>query len=191
MKKKMTIEVIPNPYAALDADGVPQGVVGMPGVRGMWIGAALDVAGSEKAGKSRFYFPKPNEKPATDRPADKACAGFRIVTLDVSHAAVRSAIANAILEGSLIAVTKEGAASVGLVQEFVEPETALENEKAKALAQLHAETLDESLELGEVPREATLFPHEEAEEEAAAAQKKPARGVRLTSTVTLQPSSEA
>jgi hypothetical protein len=41
-----TARVVANPYAAIDANGVPQGVVGVPGTRGIYVGARIDTVAS-------------------------------------------------------------------------------------------------------------------------------------------------
>lgn len=180
-----TIEVIPNPYAAIDADGVPQGVVGLPGARGAWIGAVLDAVASRESGKSRFYFPGANA-----RRNEKSIAGMRVVTLDVDDANVRATIANAILEGSLLAVTKEEAAKVGILNDFLDAAKALERECERATADFRAMKNDKTAKLADVPHEATPESIADAEE----APKAPAAGgtaVKVTANVKLTHSTEA
>ena len=104
------IEVYANPYIALDADGVPQGVVDMPGSRGHQIGAFLDLALSEKTGKTRYYFPK------------------RSVKVPMS-----TAISNAVREGALIAADEESARLCGVRDEYKTFGQALADERAKAV----------------------------------------------------------
>lgn len=113
-------KVIANPYCALDADGVPQGVVGMPGAAGIYIGAMPDAVASEKSGKKRFYFPRNRD------------GSRRVVTVPVEHAAVRADIARAVNDGSLLAADAETARCFG-ISEFVEPEKILAIERANAL----------------------------------------------------------
>lgn len=177
-----TIKVIPNPYCAVDADGVPQGVVGLPGVRGAWIGAAIDVVASRETGKSRFYFPAGNAKRS-----EETIAKMRVVTLNVADANVRATIANAILDGSLIVVSKDEAAKVGIVKEFLAPADALEVERKRALEAFRA-IKGPKAELAEIPHEAKPEPVSADEDEAAAT---PTEGERLTKNVTLHTSTEA
>lgn len=114
--------VVANPYAAVDADGVPQGVVGVPGTRGIYVGARIDSVASQKTGKQRFYFP-----PAKD-------GGLRIVELNVSSAYARSYVASCILEGGLIAVDEATATAVGISpKNFLPADRALEVERVRAL----------------------------------------------------------
>jgi len=178
-----TIQVIPNPYSAIDADGVPQGVVGFPGLRGVWIGAALDTVASKKSGKTRFYFPAGN-----DRRKETTIAGMRVVTLNVSDANVRSTVAKAVLEGSLIVVTKADAAKLGIVSAYLEADKALDAEKARAQRKFRARHGD-SVELGAIPHEPT--PDEETDDEVTPTPAVPATGERVTSTVTRHPATEA
>lgn len=114
--------VVANPYAAIDANGVPQGVVGVPGTRGIYVGARTDTVASQKTGKQRFYFP-----PAKD-------GGLRVRELDVTSAYARSYVANCILEGGLIAVDEATATAVGISSKTYLPvDKALEAERLKAL----------------------------------------------------------
>ena len=117
-----TARVVANPYAAIDANGVPQGVVGVPGTRGIYVGARIDTVASEKTGKQRFYFP-----PAKD-------GGPRIVEINVTSAYARSYVASCILEGGLIAVDEATATAVGISPKTYLPvDKALEAERVKAL----------------------------------------------------------
>lgn len=163
-----TIEVIPNPYAAIDAEGVPQGVVGLPGAPGAWIGAALDPVATRETGKNRFYFPGPNTKRE-----EKGVAGMRVVTLKVANSAVLGTVANAIREGSLIVTSLEHAKKLGFSdKEFLEPEQALEREKKRA-----AGLLPEGVELADVPHEAT--PDPDGEEKSQTPEVRVAKNVKF------------
>ncbi len=122
------VDVYANPYSALDADGVPQGVVEMPGTRNA-IGAFIDHVATAKTGKVRYYFT--GEK----------------VTVPWS-----AEIARAINEGGIIVATEEHARMAGIAN-YVEPLKQLENEKAKALA-LRKAQLGESAQVAAVPTEA-------------------------------------
>jgi hypothetical protein len=114
-----TVKVVPNPYCGIALDGTPQGVVGYPGTRS-YVGATLDLAHSEIADGSRFYYPGWPER-------------IYEIPLD-------GAIANAMLDGSLIAATQECARKVGISEdEYLAVDLALAAEKAKAEAALKAE----------------------------------------------------
>jgi len=135
------IEVIPNPYIALDKDGVPQGVVGA-GMPGIFIGAQLDLVATRLTGKNRFYFP-------LDRDGKMA--------KKVHHS---SDIVTAVQAGELIAANKESALACGLTdKEYLEPEKALAAEKAKALAYYQAlkggAKPDPTAKVADIPREPT------------------------------------
>lgn len=169
-----TIDVIPNPYSAIDADGVPQGVVGLPGAIGAWIGAALDPVASRKTGKNRFYFPGPNTKRD-----EKGVAGLRVVTLKVANSAVLATVANAVREGSLIVVGKDDARKLGFSdKEFLEPEKALEREKQRA-----QELAGKDAKLADVPHEATPE-DEDADENPTPGEVRVARNLKLQPATT-------
>ena len=130
------IEVIPNPYIALDKDGIPQGVVGA-GMPGVFIGAQLDLVLSQKTGKNRFYFP-PNRDGSFVRKVH--------LTGD---------IATAVLEGSLIAANAKDALACGILEkDFLEPEKALAVEKEKALA-YYQSMHGKGAKIQDIPREMT------------------------------------
>lgn len=134
------IEVIPNPYIALDKDGVPQGVVSA-GMAGVYVGAALDLVATRRTGKQRFYYP-----------LDKAGSLKKKVhaTADIV-ASVRC--------GELIAADLAAAKVCGITKaDFLDPDKALAAEKAKALAYWQALKGDESgpdktATIGDIPRE--------------------------------------
>lgn len=136
------IEVIPNPYIALDKDGVPQGVV-PAGAPGLYIGAAVDLVACQKTGKQRFYYPLDRDGKATKR----------------VH--VTSDIVTSVQCGELIVVDAAGAKACGITtKEFLPADKALEAEKAKALAYWQALHGDEkgpntSAKIGDIPREPT------------------------------------
>lgn len=137
-------KVVANPYAALDVRlsdsdekiGIPQGVVALPGARGIWLGARTDEVASARTGKQKFYFP-----------LDKGAR--RVIDIQVDDANVRAHIARAILDGSLIAADEKTAREVGISQgEFLKVDEVLALEKAKALETFRAfygpgATLDE------------------------------------------------
>lgn len=131
------IEVIPNPFAGLDKDGVPQAVVGA-GMPGLFIGAHLDAVATQATGKNRFYFP-PNRDGSLTRKVH--------LTGDMM---------TAIHAGDLLVANKADAAAVGLV-EFLEPAKALEAERVKALARWQAQRGPDA-KLGDIPREPTKAP---------------------------------
>lgn len=166
-------KVVANPYAALAIDasdedaivGIPQGVVGMPAARNVWLGARLDGVKSARTGKNHFYFP-------LDRHGKR-----RVIEIDVSDANVRTHIARAILDGSLIAADPKTAKLVGLSEkETLEVEKALEAEKAKALEELQAR-YGKSATLDKVPVEAEG--DDEQKEPAAPAAKKLTANLRI------------
>jgi hypothetical protein len=134
------IEVIPNPYIALDKDGVPQGVVGA-GMPGVFIGAQIDLVASRLTGKNRYYFPLGKT------------GGRHKVKLSVD-------VVTAVREGSLIAADEKAAALCGIFgEEFLPPEEAMEEEREKALAYYRA-ALGEDAEVQDIPREPTPAPEE-------------------------------
>jgi len=144
-----TIEVIPNPYIALDKDGVPQGTVGA-GMPGVFIGANVDLVASRKTGKTRFYYPK-NKDGSLSR---KVLFGAEILT--------------AVLAGELLVVKKEDAFLCGITEkEYLPAEKALEAEREKALAYWCSLKADKNAAIGEIPREV----EEEKEGEEAPAPK--------------------
>lgn len=130
------IEVIPNPYIALDKDGIPQGAVGA-GVPGLFIGAQIDLLASQQTGKTRFYFP-PNKDGSLTR---------KVI--------FSSAILQAVHAGELIVTNKPDALACGLSEkDFLEPEKALAKEKEKALA-YYQSVKGKDAKLADVPREPT------------------------------------
>lgn len=127
--KLRTIDVYANPYAAVDADGVPQAVVQMPGTRN-YIGAFIDHVATRTVGKQRFYFT-----------GEKTTVPFT------------AEIAKAVLEGSLIVADKEHSRMCGLAG-FEEAPARLEKEKASALAERQAR-LGKEADLKDPPNKAT------------------------------------
>lgn len=136
------IEVAPNPYIALDQDGVPQGVVsaGMPNV---YIGAQVDLVATQKTGKHRFFYPLGRD-------------GKGIVKVHMTGDVV-----TAIHAGELIVVKQADASACGLTaKEFLEVDKALEAERAKALAYYQsARGID--AKVADIPREETRAGAEE------------------------------
>jgi hypothetical protein len=139
------IEVIPNPYIALDKDGVPQGVVGA-GLPGLFIGALQDLVASQDTGKNRFYYPLGEKKSMRKRV---------VLTPEIS---------TAINAGELIVCEEADAKACGFVlgpnSSFLDPDAALAAEKAKALAYWQDLKGDEngpdkSASIGEIPRTPT------------------------------------
>jgi hypothetical protein len=155
-----TISVIPNPYIALDKDGVPQGTVGA-GMPGVFIGASIDLVASRKTGKTRFYYPKNGDGSLT-----------RKVILS-------SDIVTAVLAGELLAATIEDARVCGVSdEEYLAPEKVLASEREKALAYWRS-LKGASAEIGEIPREET--PEKEGEETPALkAAEEVTPGVKMT-----------
>jgi len=144
------IEVIPNPYIALDKDGVPQAAVSA-GVPGVYIGAQLDGVASRKSGKMRFYYP-----------ANKVGGMERKVKLTAD-------VLTAVLAGELIVANLGDALLCGISKEsYLPPEKALAAEKEKALA-YYRSVAGPNAALGEIPRKPTA---EDADEP-------PAAGVRV------------
>lgn len=132
------IEVIPNPYIALDKDGIPQGVVGA-GMPGVFIGAQQDLIASQKTGKMRFYFP-PNRDGSFTR-----------------KVLMTGTIAQAIHAGELIVTNKEDALACGIgPNDFLGPKEALAAEKTKALA-YYQSVKGKDAKVGEIPREAMVL----------------------------------
>lgn len=156
------IEVMPNPYIAVDKDGVPQGVVGA-GMPGSFVGAQLDLALTTKTGKNRFFFPlgKTGGKAKVHLTGD---------------------MAQAILAGELIACTKEDAAAVGILEkDFLDPDKALAAEKKKAEA-YYQSVKGKDAKVVDIPREPA------ASDEAPAA---PSAAKQLTPTVKLTKNTES
>lgn len=130
------IEVTPNPYIALDKDGIPQGVVGA-GMPGVYVGAVLDLVATRETGKSRFYFP-PNK--------DGSFARKVHMTAD---------IVTAIHAGELLVTNLPDALAVGLTsKEFLTADKAMDAEKAKALAYYRSVKGPEAA-IKDIPRAAT------------------------------------
>jgi hypothetical protein len=174
-------KVVANPYAALAIEpssdgeskvGIPQGVTALPASRGIWMGARLDPMKSERTGKNHFYFQPDKQSPELPR----------IVEIDVSDANVRGHIANAILDGSLIAADAKTASLVGIVgKEFLSVADCLKAEKAKSLDNLKA-SYGDACSLESIPF---------AEEKAAEDDGRPVaparvKGQRLAANLTLQ-----
>jgi hypothetical protein len=142
------IEVIPNPYIALDKDGIPQGVSGA-GMPGLFIGAQVDLVAVRQTGKQRFFYPLDR----TGSPKKRVHMTADVVT--------------AIHAGELIVCEAADAKACGFTAKaFLPPEEALAAEKAKALAYWQALKGDEhgpnkSATIGEIPREATVLPQDE------------------------------
>lgn len=127
------IEVIPNPYIALDKDGVPQGVVGA-GMPGTFVGATIDLVQTRRTGKNRYFYPLSKEGKKSRR------------------VQLTAEMATAIQAGELILVSREDAAHCGLSdKEFLEPEAALEAERLKALA-YYQSARGKSAKIQDVPR---------------------------------------
>lgn len=159
------IEVIANPYIALDKDGVPQGVVsaGMPNA---YIGAQLDLVGTQKTGKTRFFYPLGRDGKG------------------VAKVAMTSDVATAIHAGELIVVRKADALACGLTdKEFLEPGEALAAEKDKALAYYRSARGPEA-SVAEIPREPTTLVDSEATPVQTASK-------QITPTVKLTKNTEA
>ncbi len=131
-----TIDVYPNPFIALDADGVPQGTVCVPGSPTSHIGALLDLVATQKSGKERFYFPLGKKE------------GKYTVPLS-------GEIAHAVRAGELLAADEKSAAACGITaKEFLPYDKVLAAEKEKALSYLRAVKGPDAT-LGDIPREAT------------------------------------
>ena len=132
-----TIKVMANPYCAIDAQGVPQGVCGVPGARGVWIGAMLDQGATALTGKSRFYFPRNRD------------GGHRVVELDVTNSIVRGAIASALREGSILPADADAAAVAGLDFTSASPDELLL--AAGVVAEARLTTQGQDVELKPIP----------------------------------------
>jgi hypothetical protein len=165
MEKCMrTIEVVPNPYIALDKDGVPQGVVGA-GMPGAFVGAQLDLELANKTGKNRFYFPANRDGSLT-----------RKVHLTGS-------IAASVLAGELLAANKADALACGITdKEYLEPAKALDAEKAKAIA-YYQSVHGKDAKVQDIPREPAMVDSDAAPAPHAVKQ--------LTPTVKMTKSTEA
>lgn len=174
-------KVVANPYAALAIEpssdgeskvGIPQGVTALPASRGIWMGARLDLTKSTRTSKNHFYFQADKQSPELPR----------VVEIDVSDANVRGQIANAILDGSLIAADAKTGSLVGIAgKEFLSVSACLAAEKAKALEGLRA-AYGPACSLEPIPFE------EEAALEADDARPAPAKakGQRLAGNLILQ-----
>lgn len=170
-------KVVANPYAALDVRlsdsdekiGIPQGVVALPGARGIWLGARTDEVASARTGKQKFYFP-----------LDKGAR--RVIDIQVDDANVRAHIARAILDGSLIAADEKTAREVGISKgEFLKVDEVLALEKAKALETFQA-FYGPGATLDEVPlTESTLDPSAPAQPALPKG-----KGVALSKTISLE-----
>jgi hypothetical protein len=137
-----TIVVVPNPYSGIAPDGVPQGVVTMPGTRN-YIGAHFDLVACAGTGKSRFYYAAPQE-------GETGVQGLRKVTVPFTPE-----IARAVLEGGLLVADKEHARMCGLSEDdYVDADAQLTAEREKALAHWQAHYGPDA-KLGDVPVEAT------------------------------------
>lgn len=143
-----TIEVIANPYIALDKDGIPQGVVGA-GMPGIFIGAQVDLVASKKSGKIRFYFPETvhrNEK------------GERLAPTLARKVVFTTEIVTAVQAGELLVTNVADAKTCGLTEkEFLPADKALEKEAAKALA-YYQSVKGKDAKLGDIPRKAMEEP---------------------------------
>lgn len=140
-----TIEVFPNPYAGLCPDGIPQGVVQMPGTRN-YVGAHLDLVACEQTGKTRFYFAAPQD-------GETGVQGLRKVTVPFT-----AEIARAVLEGGLIVAHPDHARMCGLSSDdFAEADAQLTAERARAIAERQAQYGSDAT-VGEVPTSATPRP---------------------------------
>lgn len=149
-----TITVIPNPYIALDKDGVPQGVVGA-GMPGVFVGAQIDIVASRASGKNRYFYP-PNRDGSLTRKV--------VFSAEVAHA---------VAAGELLAATAADAALCGITEkEYLEPKRALEAEAEKALA-YYRSVKGKDAKLADVPREATPEPAEGLPAETASVQLTP------------------
>ncbi len=150
-----TVSVIPNPFHALDANGVPQSVVGTAGTR-RYVGARIDEELSEATGKTRFFYPEFPERK------------YELV-LD-------ALVANAIREGALLVTDVESARKVGISEEdFLEVEAVLESEREKALASFVA-LVGEGATIEDVPTRRERDRREEAAAKTAVEAKASAGG---------------
>ncbi len=141
--KMRTIDVYPNPFAGVADDGVPQGVVTMPGTRN-YIGAHFDQVACEDMGKSRFYYAAPQS-------GESGVMGLRKVTVPFTPE-----IARAVLEGGLIIADAEHARMCGLT-DYVDAAKQLEAEAARALEEWQAH-YGPSATIQPFPVEATTRP---------------------------------
>lgn len=136
------LKVVANPYCAVDADGVPQGVAGLPGTNDAYIGARLDDVPSRKTGKRRFYFPAAKD------------GSVKVVTVQVTTTDVLATMVRAIQAGSVIAAD-EATAKLASVKEFLPVESALARQEARALDAYRAYHGKEAV-LKPVPTEPTI-----------------------------------
>lgn len=132
---KTTVKVVPNPYHAIDHEGTPQCVVGLPGARA-YIGATLDLIASAKTGKSKFFYPD-----------------FPSRTYEVPLSAD---ISTAVRDGSLLAADLKSAKLCGLSEkEFKAVDAILADEKARTAKSHKAcfEGRDDAPTIADVPTE--------------------------------------
>lgn len=161
-------KVVANPFCAVDANGVPQGVAQVPGAPGVYIGARLDQVACERMGKKRFYFPRAKD------------GGPRVVEIEVSNAMVRADVARLVNDGALVAVDEETARCFGITSDFLPLEAVLKAEEAKALA-LYQGLKGKDAKLAPVPVEPESAP--ESDDVKPPAQK----GIQLGGGVSLHP----
>lgn len=111
-----TLLVLPNPFAALDADGDPAAAFPRvePALRGALVGARVDHARS--ADSEKYFFDTGKAVPLPDLPAYR----------------------KALRDGDLLCADEATARLVGL--RFVDPALALEQSEAAAVARWRAET---------------------------------------------------
>lgn len=129
MPTKRTIEVIPNPFIALDQDGIPQGVVGR-----VPVGAQIDLLASQKTGKNRYYFPLGK----TD--------GVHVVPYNGDNV-------TSVLAGELLVTNIEDALLCGISEDsFLDAEEALAAERKKAEAYYRSVKGDDA-KVADIPRE--------------------------------------
>lgn len=110
---KRFLQVVPNPFCALDVHGRAQGVVELEGIAGQYVGAVEDPELSRAEGKHVFRF-----LPGTAR-----------VPLSAYYL-------RRLRDGELLPVDEPTARVAGLP--FVDPETALRNARDRAIAQFTA-----------------------------------------------------
>jgi hypothetical protein len=161
------LKVVANPYCAVDATGVPQGVAGLPGSLDAYIGARLDAVASRLTGKRRFYFPANKD------------GGLKVVTIQVDSTDTLATVVRAIQCGAVIAAD-EASAALASVKDFMPPEKALVRERERAQAAYRAYH-GKGAKLDDPPTEPTEEPKDESGEPA-----KPSRDPnQLTSTIRL------
>lgn len=119
-----TIDVFPNPWAAIAPDGMPQAVVSMPGTRN-YVGAHFDQVACEQTGKSRFYYAAPQD-------GETGVMGLRKVTIPFTAETAR-----AVLDGGIIVADAEHARMCGL-SGYIDAATQLAAEQVRALAEWQA-----------------------------------------------------